>query len=251
MKKVINIVCVNQVKLNLHPVISLLICFIFSSKIFSQIKLRYDYIKDNSIGLSTLKFNQWSNNQEGIYFFCPIGEDYVDSAYIKQSEVYEKDGRIASFTGAITFIFYKESNNNSKNPFLLDRYKTNDSIINQLQCFVLLKSEKNIKRAQKIMGEKFNYKVDKYNSNIYRIDITDFACPKDLPSKTAFYLEILNEILVPKYTLEEKVEFLEQRVKKLELDFYILSNKLETYQNQGGKESKEENESSEDKKGKK
>jgi hypothetical protein len=194
--------------------------------LFAQNKVKYDSIKDNSIGLSTLKFNQWSDNQEGVYFFCPTGEDYVDSAYIKQSKVYEKNERIPSFTGVITFIFYKESNNNSKNPFLVDRYKTNDSIINQLQCFVLLKSEKNIKRAQKIMGEKFNYKVDKYNSNLYRIDITDFACPKDLPSKTAFYLEILNEILVPKYTLEEKIEILEQKVKDLEIALIKLSNEL-------------------------
>lgn len=235
----------------LHVISLNCILLIFSNSSFAQIKVNYDSIKDNSIGITSLKFNQWSNKKEGVYFFCPIGEDYIDSAYIKQSKVYEKDVRITSFTGVISFVFYKENNNNSKNPYLSDRYKTNDSIINQLQCFVLLNSEKNIKRAKKIIGEKFNYKVDKHNSNLYRIDITDFACPKDLPSKTVFYLDVLNEILVPKYTLEEKVEFLEQRVKKLELDYYILSNKFETYQNQGEKVSKEKIESSEDKKGEK
>ena len=202
--------------------ISLVICLVFSNLTYSQVKVSYDSIKDNTIGISLSNFKLWSDNNQGVFFFCPVGEDYKDSIYIKQSKVYERDTRIAEFSGKIKFIFYKENNNNSKNPFLINTYKTNDSIINQLQCFIYLKSDKNLKRAEKIIGEKFKYKTDKNNSNLYRIDITDLVCPKDLPSKTVFYLEILNEILVPKYTLEEKFEQLEFRVKNLELELNSL-----------------------------
>ena len=198
--------------------ITFIILLIISFDSFGQNKVSYDSIKDNSKGITLDDFKKWSYQNQAVIFFCPIGDDYKDSVYIKQSKVYERDTRIVEFSGKIKFIFYKENNNNSKNPFLINTYKTNDSIINQLQCFVLLNSDKNLKRAEKIIGEKFKYKADKNNSNLYRIDITDLVCPKDLPSKTVFYLEILNEILVPKYTLEEKFEQLEFRVKNLELE---------------------------------
>ena len=217
---------VNQKEFVLHLVINLIMIFA-STTLFSQNRVSYDSIKDNSIGISPSNFKLWSDKNQGVFFFCPIGEDYKDSAYIKQSKIYEKDSRIAEFSGKIKFIFYKENNNNSKNPFLLNTFKTNDSIINQLQCFIYLKSDKNLKRAEKIIGEKFKYKADKNNLNLYRIDITDLVCPKDLPSKTAFYLEILNEILVPKYTLEEKIDQLEHKVKNLETEINILKKSKE------------------------
>lgn len=214
-------------ELSSHLVINyiIILLIVFSSFFtIAQKTISFDSIKDNSKGINLKDFQKWSDQKQGIFFLCPIGEDYKDSSYIKQSIVYENDERFNEFKGNLKFIFYKEMNNNSKNPFLSNTYKSNDSIINQLQCFVYLDSEKNIKRAKKKLADKFNYKKDKFNSNLYRIDITDFACPKDLPSKTGFYLEILNEIFVPIYSTDEKIDMLELRIKNLETEIHTLKN---------------------------
>ena len=208
--------------------ITFIILLIISFDSNGQNKISYDSIKDNSKGITLVDFKKWSYQNQAVIFFCPVGDDYKDSSYIKQSLVYKNDKRFSEYKGNIRFIFYKENNNNSKNPFLLNTYKSNDSILNQLQCFIFLESDKNIVRAQKKLSEKFNFKKDKNNSNLYRIDITDFACPKDLPSKTAFYLDIINEIFVPIYSTDEKIELLEFRIKNLEQEIIILKNQNST-----------------------
>ena len=214
-------------ELALHRVlISLISCFFISVLSFSQLTISYDSIKekDHSKGISLTTFKLWSENKQGVFFFCPVGDGYNDSMYIDKSKQFAIDTRMSGFKGHLKFVFYKESFNFSKNPFLINIFKTNDSILNQLQCFVYLNSDKNIKRAEKIIGEKFNYKADKNYSNLYRIDLSDKVCPKDLPSKIVLFIEVLNEILVPKFSLEEKIEQLELKINILELELQKIKN---------------------------
>ena len=205
----------------------LLIILFFPFFGLSQTTYNNDSIIDNSKGISITNFTKWSKNNEGIIFFCPLS-NLTDSNYIKASDIFKKDERFNKFNGKFTLVFYKENNiNNSKNPFL-NKIFTKDSIINQLQCFVVTKNCKSIERVKQKFIKKYQIKNEFLPLGIYRIEIEDIACPKNLATKTGLYLEILNEIFVPIYSTEEKLEMLELRIKSLENEIRLLKNQNST-----------------------
>ncbi len=195
----------------------IILSLIFASNFgFSQVKISFDTIKKNSDGIKLSDFENWSKKNDLILFFCPVSDGISDSLYSKKTEGFIKDDRFQGFKGEFKLVFYKEFDNNSKNPFIYNSYQTNDSIINQLQCFVLLSNDENLIRAKKIFKDKFEYtKVGVLNS-LFELKISDFVCPKDLPSKMVFYLDFLNEIFNPIYSIEEIVEKLTHRILVLE-----------------------------------
>ena len=215
-----------QKRLSSHHVISifLLYLFLFTNLCYSQIKLSFDSIKKNSDGIKLSEFENWSQKKDLVLFFCPISDGITDSLYLKKTEGYTKDIRFKEFQGEFKLIFFKEFDNNSKNPYIINGYKNNDSIINQLQCFILLSKGENLVRAKKKFDDKFDYVKVGNENNLFELKISDFACPKDLPSKMIFYVDFLNEIFNPIYSIEEIVDKLTQRILILESEV----NKLNT-----------------------
>ena len=216
----------------------------------TQVVYSTDSIIDNTIGLTESNFNKWSKNNEGVVFFCPLS-NLKDSNYIKASQFFKNDIRFNRTNIKFTLVFYRENDiNNSLNPYLKKIF-SKDSIINQLQGFAITKNNKNVIRAKKKFSYRFKIKSESIINGIYKIELEDVACPKDLSTKTTMYLDMINEIFDPIYSSDEKIEILEQKVKDLEIALFKISNELKVNKRQEEKTSEDENESSEDKKGKK
>jgi hypothetical protein len=226
----------------MNKLLLLLIFLPFIGK--TQVVYSTDSIIDNTIGLNESNFQKWSINSEGVIFFCPLS-NLKDSNYIKGLDFFKNEIRLNKTNIKFTLVFYRENDiNNSLNPYLKKIF-SKDSIINQLQCFVITKNNNNVTRAKKKLSNRFKIKSESIINNIYKIELEDVACPKDLATKTSMFIDMINEIFNPLYTSDEKIEILEQKVKDLEIAFIKLSNELKVNKKQ------EERDFEEDKKDKK
>ena len=229
----------------MNKLLFLLIFLPFFGK--TQVVYSTDSIIDNTIGLTESNFQKWSINNEGVIFFCPLS-NLIDSNYIKASEYYKNDIRFNKINLKFTLVFYREHDiDNSLNPYLKNIF-SKDSIINQLQCFVITKNNKNVTRAKKKFSNRYKIKSESIINGIYKIELEDIACPKDLSTKTAMYLDMINEIFDPLYSSDEKIEILEQKVKDLEIAFIKLTNELKVNIKQEERDCEEVLEEKKDKK---
>jgi hypothetical protein len=219
--------------------------FIFIVNLFLVIpvssQIEYDIISINNNKETKIIDSLKSLNNKTIFFFCPIL--YYDSIMYK-SKVLElvRSKKMSSMNNLkIHFFLFKEDPiNNSKGiPFKSEDSKQNLSI-GQLECFFLNCDKNLVQRARSKDKFNFEYTQPFANENLYRIQIVDTnKCFKELPERIPFYTDFIKEVYNPSYSLEEKIDFLndsirimQKKIVELSLNNDLIISKLDSLLNQ-------------------
>jgi hypothetical protein len=112
--------------------------------------------------------------------------------------------------------------------------------ISQLECFFLNFDKNLVQRARSKDKFNFEYTQPFANENLYRIQIVDTnKCFKEIPDRIPFYADFIKEAYSPSYTLEEKIDFLndsirimQKKIVELSLNNDLIIRKLDSLLNQ-------------------
>jgi len=112
--------------------------------------------------------------------------------------------------------------------------------IGQLECFFLNFDKNLVQRARSKDKFNFEYTQPFLNENLYRIQIVDTnKCFKEIPDRIPFYADFIKEAYSPSYTLEEKIDFLndsirtmQKKIVELSLNNDLIISKLDSLLNQ-------------------
>lgn len=188
---------------------------------YSQNSVLIDSLPKSKYKISNEDIQSWTRNNNGVIFFCT--KDYKDDSYLKQSQLFEISKLDSLKQIQINYITYEEFDNNSKNPYLINS-GIKDSIINQIECFIVCEDSSNLNRAIKMYSPNFFILNCNKNKNIYQLSFKGI-CPKDLTYSISLYYDLIYEIFNPQYTTEEKLV-------KQEKTIVELKNELETLKKQ-------------------
>ena len=194
----------------------ILIFILISVQTFSQKILHIDSLKKDSVKISPTQIKQWTKNENGVIFFCT--NDYPIQSY----EIQLKNFKISKIDSlkpfSVNYILYNEYDNNSKNPFF-QFSGIKDSVINQIECYIICDNKDNLNRAIKLFSPNFYILSKNEEMNLYQLSFKGI-CPKDLTYSISLYYDLIYEIFNPQYTLEEKIRLQEFAIidlnKKLE-----------------------------------
>jgi hypothetical protein len=211
-----------------------LFCFILWNSVSAQKILSVDSLQNNESGVYCEKLNSWTQNN-GVVFFCT--KDYSLSEYKKQLDFFESSKIDSAHPPFLSFILFNEYDNISKNPFLINS-GLKDSIISQIECFLVCSNKSNVDRALKMFSQNYFIINQIENHSIYQIGLKGI-CPKDITYSISLYYDLIYEVFNPQYSTEERVVFLEvQNIKllnEIELLKTVLKN-LEANQNKTNNE---------------
>jgi hypothetical protein len=164
-------------------------------------------------------------------FICPIDYVNTDSVYnSKLNSLIKSDKRIKSAN--ITVAFYKPLMAANK-PHLLN-INGFDSIIElkgTLQCFALNFPCGRIDSTLIRTNLKTKYWFKNYGINVTEIMIYDNMCPQNLGERLYYYNNFLEELILPKYSDKEEIEFLKQNIISLERKVLDLEKLLKNINN--------------------
>ena len=207
---------------------------------FGQINYSFKTITNNS----NTSFVDSIKKTKGysILFFCPT--NHTDSTIFKVKGKELVNNKKISVLNAIKvyFILFKEDDkDNSKGiPFTSMDKSISYPSISQLECFFLNFDKNLIQRAR--LKDKFNFEYTQpfANENLYRIQIVDTnKCFKEIPDRIPFYADFIKEAYSPSYSLEEKIDFLndsirtmQKKIVELSLNNDLIISKLDSLLNQ-------------------
>ncbi|MBM3454130.1 MAG: hypothetical protein FJX80_03160 [Bacteroidetes bacterium] len=219
-----------------------LILFLFlsiNSLIFGQINYSFKTITNNA---NTTYIDSIKKSKDNtVIFFCPTNE--IDSnIFFKKGKELVSNKKISSFQSIkIHFILFKEDpKNNSKGILFSSNDKKSSMPIGQLECFFLNFDKNLVQRARSKDKFNFEYTQPFLNENLYRIQIVDTnKCFKEIPDRIPFYADFIKEAYSPSYTLEEKIDFLndsirtmQKKIVELSLNNDLIISKLDSLLNQ-------------------
>jgi hypothetical protein len=160
-----------------------------------------------------------------VIFFCPTNE--IDSTiFISNAKELVSNKKLSSFHSIkIHFILFKEDpKNNSKGIIFSSKDKKSSMPIGQLECFFLNFDKSYVQRARSKDKFNFEYTQPFLNENLYRIQIVDTnKCFKEIPDRIPFYADFIKEAYSPSYSLEEKVDFLNDSIRTMQKKIVELS----------------------------
>ena len=201
------------------------VILLLSFKGFSQKKSFIDSLPKNQNSVSMSEVSKWSRDY-GVIFFCT--NDYPEKAYLKQSTLFEFNKCDTLKPISLKYVLFDEYDNNSKNPFLSNTgFK--DSIINQIECYIICENKTNVYRAIKMFAPNFFLLNQNEKFNLYQISFAGI-CPKDLTYSISLYYDLIYEIFNPQFTIEEKLEFQEKLIFQLRNEMEVLKMKMKEFE---------------------
>ena len=200
----------------------ILIFILISFQTFSQKILHIDSLKKDSLRISHNQIKQWTKNENGVIFFCT--NDYPIQSYEIQLKNF-KISRIDSMKPfSVNYILYNEYDNNSKNPFF-QFSGIKDSVINQIECYIICDNKDDLNRAIKLFSPNFYILNKNEEMNLYQLSFKGI-CPKDLTYSISLYYDFIYEIFNPQYTLEEKIKLQEFAIIQLNKKVETLNKQI-------------------------
>lgn len=220
-------------------ILSLFCVLTINSLIVGQVNFSFKTITNNA---NTAYVDSIKNTKGNtVIFFCPTYE--IDSTiFLTKGKELVSNKKISSFQSVkIYFILFKEDpKNNSKGIIFSSKDKKASIPIGQLECFFLNFDKNLVKRAR--IKDKFNFEYTQpfQNENLYRIQIVDTnKCFKEIQDRIPFYADFIKEAYSPSYSLEEKIDFLndsirtmQKRIVELSLNNDLIISKLDSLLNQ-------------------
>jgi hypothetical protein len=173
------------------------------------------------IALNDLK--SWTKNNGGV-FFC--SRDYSSSQYEHQLSLFEKSKIDTTQPPYLTFVLFNEYDQISKNPSITN-YGFQDSIINQVEFYLVCSNKRNVNRAMKLFAD--NFYVIYQLQDIYQVGLKGI-CPKDITYSISLYYDLIYEVFNPQYTSEEKIDLQGQQIKSLMMEIEQLKKQIEDFE---------------------
>lgn len=191
------------------------------NKCISQVPIihRIENVKDTFI----LK-----SNKPSFVFVCPIDNVNTDSLFINTAtKLINSDKRIK--TTEIHLCLYKPTL--SANKFYKLLLYPNPSIIKlegNFQCIALnfqcSRVDSTLARENFKKKFWFNY----LSENATEALIYSTWCPQDLGERLLYYNEMIKELISPKYSEKEEIEFLKSRITDLEIELLKIQEQIKT-----------------------
>ena len=196
--------------------LSLFLLLTINTLIFGQVNYSFKTITNNA---NTAYLDSIKNTKcNTVIFFCPTNE--IDSTIflIKGKELVSNKKLSSYHSIKIHFILFKEDpKNNSKGIIVSSKDKKSSMPIGQLECFFLNFDKNLVQRARSKDKFNFEYTQPFLNENLYRIQIVDTnKCFKEIPDRIPFYANFIIEAYSPSYSLEEKIDFLNDSIKTMQ-----------------------------------
>ncbi len=211
--------------------IVLLIGFI-SLDAFSQNLVKIDSLVENEKPISLDQLKMLSKNN-GVIFFC--SKDYEIEQYKAQASLFDFSKLDSNKTTSVNFILFREYDNISKNPFITNSgFK--DSLISQIECYLVSQDSSNINRALEIFGKNFYILNNNKEKGFYQLSFKGI-CPKDLPSSISLFYDLIYEIFNPNYTTEERLSRLENENRQLRVELIKINEEIKNLKKQNSQPS--------------
>ena len=169
----------------------------------------------------------FETNHRAFLFACPTDAVNTDSIFLaKASNLLKSDKRLK--LAEVHLLFYKPTLSAQK--FNALRISGLDSIIKLdgiLQCFALNfpceRVDSTLSRA--ILKTKYWFK--NYSYNVTEVIIYDNMCPQNLGERLFYYNDMMKELISPKYSEKEEIEFLKSRMANLEKELTKMQENME------------------------
>ena len=196
----------------------------FNPVVFGQINYSFKTITNN---LNTSFVDSIKKTKgHSIIFFCPT--NHIDSNIFKVKGKELVSYKKISVLNAIKvyFILFKEDDkDNSKGiPFTSMDKSISYPSISQLECFFLNFDKNYVLRARQKDKFNFEYTQPFLNENLIRVQIVDTnKCFKDIPDRIPFYADFIKEAYSPSYSIEEKIDFLNDSIRTMQKKIVELS----------------------------
>ena len=202
-----------------------LFSLVLSKPVIAQKVWIIDSILNNESGISIDKIKSWTKNN-GVVFFC--SKDYTLSEYKKQIDFLESSKIDSTRPPHLSYILFNEYDNISKNPFLINS-GIEDSMINQIECFLVCNNKSNVERALKMLSQNYFVVNQIENESIYQIGLKGI-CPKDITYSISLFYDLIYEIFNPQFTIEERLIFLEDHNRQLSKEIEQLKAVLKEFE---------------------
>jgi len=170
----------------------------------------------------------FETNHRAFLFVCPTDVVNTDSMFFtKASSLIKSDRRLK--IAEVHLLFYKPTLSAKKYNAL--SISGLDSIIKLegiLQCFAVNFPCDRVDSTLSRANLKTKYWYKNYSYNVTETMISDnIICPKDLGERLYFYNNFMEELISPKYSEKEEIEFLKSRIFYLENALMKMQEQME------------------------
>ena len=203
--------------------LSLFLLLAINTLSFGQVNHSFKTITNNA----NTNYVDSIKNTKGktVIFFCPTNE--IDSTiFLTKGMELVSNKKLSSFDSIkIHFILFREDpKNNSKGIIFSSKNNKSSMPIGQLECFFLNFDKNFVQRARSKDKFNFEYTQPFVNENLYRIQIVDTnKCFKEIPDRIPFYADFIKESYSPSYSLDEKINFLNDTIRTMQKQIVELS----------------------------
>lgn len=192
-----------------------LTCLLFTIMLMGNYNAQIDVIQHLvSNNDTTIRNLVMSKTTKSIILFCPTV--YISQEiYNKKADELIKNNKLKGISDlTIHFIYFKQDiKNNAKGVKYISADKRDTTYIGQFECFFSGFEPTLLARAKSKM--KFNYDLIKVieNENIYSVPIVDTnKCFEKIQDRIPFYADFIKESILPTYSNDEKLKFLQDSV---------------------------------------
>jgi hypothetical protein len=169
----------------------------------------------------------FETNRQAFLFVCPTDVVNTDSVFFtKASSLIKSDKRLK--IAEVHLLFYKPSLSAKK--FNALSISGLDSIIKLegiLQCFAVNFPCDRVDSTLSRANLKNKYWFINYNNNVTEAIIYDNMCPQNLGERLFYYNDMMKELISPKYSEKEEIEFLKSRIFYLENALMKMQEQME------------------------
>jgi len=169
----------------------------------------------------------FETSNRAFLFICPTDAVNTDSIFLaKASNLLKSDKRLR--LAEVHLFFYKPT---------LSAHKFNalsisglDSIIKLegiLQCFAVNFPCDRVDSTLNRANLKTKYWFKNYSYNVTEVVIYDNMCPQNLGERLFYYNDMMKELISPKYSEKEEIEFLKSRIADLEKEVMKMQEQME------------------------
>lgn len=168
----------------------------------------------------------FETNHRAFLFVCPTDAVNTDSIFLaKASNLLKSDKRLKLVE--VHLLFYKPTLSAQK--FNALRISGLDSIIKLdgiLQCFALNFPCERVDSTLSRANLKTKYWFKNYSYNVTEAVIYDNMCPQNLGERLFYYNDMMKELISPKYSEKEEIEFLKSRITDLEIELLKIQEQI-------------------------
>jgi hypothetical protein len=169
----------------------------------------------------------FSAKKKTFLFVCPTDEVNTDSVFLdKVYDLVKSDKRLKS--AEIHLLFYKPTFSVKKyNALRILGLDSTIKINGILQCFAInFPCERIDSTVQRVMlKNKYWYKNYSYAVTEALIS-PNIMCPQNLGERLYFYDDFMKELISPKYSEKEEIEFLKSRITDLEIELLKIQEQI-------------------------